>query len=175
MLLLLYFLKLICLIMCPIGKEYALFVSSYSTYISANSSNKVNGSRADASKSSLDSFGEELSKSTILASHTNKNLPIDYISNYKSFNNQQKLQEQLQTQDELKLKQLTTTINAKVAYDGNSTMFSLMRKPTLTLSQTPKIDEKLPSDVKEAKEKNLRHTMVNTYSANNKYFEITAA
>ncbi len=175
MLLLLYFLKFICLIMCADREKIAVFVSSYSTYISANSSNKSSNYRADASKENLDFFGEELSKSAIIKSHNNKNLPIDYISNYKSFNNQQKLQEQLQTQDELRLKQLTTTINAKVAYDGNSTMFSLVRKPTLTLSQTPKIDEKLPSDVKEAKEKNLRHVMVNTYSANDKYFQITAA
>ncbi len=161
--------------MCAISKEYAVFVSSYSTYISTNNSNKINGYKADKYGDDLNSFGEELSKSTIIKPHTDKNLPIDYISNYKSFNNQQKLQEQLQTQDELRLKQLTTINSAKVAYEGNSTMFSLVRKPTLTLSQTPKIDEKLPSDVKEAKEKNLRHTMVNTYSANNKYFEITAA
>ncbi len=161
--------------MCANREKIAVFVSSYSTYISANSSNKTNSYKTDASRESLDSFGEELSKSAIIKSHNNKNLPIDYISNYKSFNNQQKLQEQLQTQDELRLKQLTTTINAKVAYDVNSTMFSPVRKPALTLSQTPKIDEKLPSDVKEAKEKNLRHVMVNTYSANDKYFQITAA
>lgn len=152
-----------------------MFVSSYSTYINANNSTKTGGSKADIYKGDLNYSSQELSKSTILESHTNKNLPINYISNYKSFNNQQKLQEQLQTQDELTLKHLTTINSAKVAYEGNSTMFSLMRKPTLSLSQTPKIDEKLPKDVKEAKEKNLRHTMVSTYAANNKYFEITAA
>lgn len=154
-----------------------MFVSTYSTFVGSNSSNKADSYKTKEPKGESESFSKELSNSAIVKSHTDKNLPIDYISNYKSFNNQQKLQEQLQTGDELKLKlkQLTTTINAKVAYDGNSTMFSLSRKPTLTLSQTPKIDEKLPNDVKEAKEKNLRHVMVNTYSANDRYFQITAA
>lgn len=152
-----------------------MFVSTYATFIGSNSSNKTDSYKAKEPKGESESFSKELSSSAIVKSHTDKNLPIDYISNYKSFNNQQKLQEQLQTQDELRLKQLTTTINAKVAYEGNSTMFSLSRKPTLTLSQTPKIDEKLPSGVKEAKEKNLRHVMVNTYEANDRYFQITAA
>lgn len=152
-----------------------MFVSTYATFITPNSSNKTDSHKTKEPKSESESFSKELSNSAIVRSHTDKNLPIDYISNYKSFNNQQKLQEQLQTHDELRLKQLTTTINAKVAYDGNSTMFSLVRKPALTLSQTPKIDEKLPNDAKEAKEKNLRHVMVNTYAANNRYFQITAA
>ncbi|MDQ1268312.1 MAG: hypothetical protein QG560_955 [Campylobacterota bacterium] len=152
-----------------------MFVSTYATFIGTNNSGKTDSFKAKEPKSESESFSKEFANSSIVKSHTDKNLPIDYISNYKSFNNRQKLQEQLQTQDELRLKQLTTTINAKVAYDGNSTMFSLVRKPALSLNLTPKIDEKLPSDVKEAKEKNLRHAMVNTYEANNRYFQITAA
>jgi hypothetical protein len=54
-------------------------------------------------------------------------------------------------------------------------MFSLVKKPTLALSYLPKIDEKLSPDVKEAKEKNLRYTMVNTYMENDKYYRVTAA
>jgi len=152
-----------------------VFVSTYSTYIGSNSSNKTDSYKIKEPKSESESFSKELSSSAIVKSHTNKNLPIDYISNYKSFNNQQKLQEQLQTQSELQLKHLTTTINAKAAYDGNITMFSLVRKPALPLNQTPKIDERLPRDIKEIKEKNLRHVMVNTYEANDRYFQITAA
>ncbi|MFA5233172.1 MAG: hypothetical protein WC390_02150 [Sulfurimonas sp.] len=152
-----------------------MFVSTYATFIGSNSSNKTDSYKAKETRGGVESFSKELASSAIVKSHTDKNLPIDYISNYKSFNNRQKLQEQLQTQDELKLKHLTTTINAKVAYNVNSTMFSLSKKPTPSLNLTPKIDEKLPSDVKEAKEKNLRHVMVNTYEANDRYFQITAA
>jgi hypothetical protein len=152
-----------------------MFVSTYSTFVGSNSSNKTDSYKIKEPKDGYESFTKELYNSPIVKSHTDKNLPIDYVSNYKSFNNQQKLQEQLQTHGELRLKQLTTTINAKAAYDGNITMFSLVRKPTPSLNQTPKIDEKLPSDVKEAKEKNLRHVMVNTYEANDRYFQITAA
>jgi hypothetical protein len=152
-----------------------MFVSTYTTFIGPNSSNKTDSYKTKEPKGESEFFAKELSSSAIVKSHTDKNLPIDYISNYKSFNNQQKLQEHLQTQGEIKLKHLTTTINAKAAYDGSITMFLLVRKPTPSLNQTPKIDEKLPGDVKEAKEKNLRHVMVNTYEANDKYFRITAA
>ena len=54
-------------------------------------------------------------------------------------------------------------------------MFPIIKKPAFTLSQTPKIDEKLPLDVQEAKEKTLRHTMLNTYISNDNYYRITAA
>lgn len=153
-----------------------MFVSTYNTYVGTDTSNKTNGYKSNgSSKENRDSFGDELSKFTIVKAHTDKNLPIDYISNYKSFNNQQKLQEQLQNRDGFELKKLNIINNAKAAYEENTKMFSQLKKPTFTLSHTPKIDEKLPRDVKEAKEKTLRHLMVNTYLANDKYFQVTAA
>ena len=152
-----------------------MFVSSFNTYISTNSSNKSEAHKDRELKGDFESFSSELSKSTVLKPYTNANLPIDYISNYKSFSNQQKLHEHLQNQNGGELKKLTVLNNAKVAYEENTKMFSLAKKPALTLTQTPKIDEKLPHDVQEAKEKTLRHTMVNTYLANDKYYHITAA
>ena len=152
-----------------------MFISSYSTYVGTDVVNKSNNYRDDTLKNSPNSFSNELSKSSVLKPYINKDLPIDYISNYKSFNNQQKLHEQLQTQDELKVKKLTLLSSAKVAYEDNSKIFQLIRKPALTLSQPSKIDEKEPKELKEAKEKNLRHVMVNTYLSNDKYFQITAA
>ncbi|MDD5400331.1 MAG: hypothetical protein PHQ93_03980 [Sulfurimonas sp.] len=152
-----------------------MFVSSFNTYISTNSSNKSDNYKDRDFKSDAESFSSELSKSTILKPYINKNLPIDYVSNYKSFNNQQKLYEQLQNQNGEELKKLNILNNAKVAYEESTKMFSLLKRPTLTLSQTPKIDEKLPRDAQEAKEKSLRHTMVNTYLANDNYYRVTAA
>ena len=152
-----------------------MFVSSFNTYISTNNSNKSEAYKDRELKSDSESFSSELSKSTVLKPYASTYLPIDYISNYKSFSNQQKLHEQIQNQNGGELKKLTVLNNAKIAYEENTKMFSLTKKPALTLTQTPKIDEKLPHDVQEAKEKTLRHAMVNTYLANDKYYHITAA
>jgi hypothetical protein len=152
-----------------------MFVSSFNTYISTNSSNKSEAYKERELKGEAESFSDELSKSTVLKPYINSNLPVDYVSNYKSFSNQQKLHEQMQNKNTQELKKLTVLNNAKTAYEENTKMFPLLKKPSLTLTQTPKIDEKLPRDVQEAKEKNLRHLMVNTYLANDKYYHITAA
>jgi hypothetical protein len=151
-----------------------MFVSSYNTYISTNNSNRSENYKSKEVKSDT-TFSSELSKFTLLKSYTQTDLPIDYVSNYKSFSNQQKLYEQMQNFNSQELKKLTTFSDAKVAYEENTKMFPIIKKPTFTLSQTPKIDEKLPLDVQEAKEKTLRHTMLNTYIANDNYYRITAA
>ncbi|OHE06010.1 MAG: hypothetical protein A2513_01525 [Sulfurimonas sp. RIFOXYD12_FULL_33_39] len=152
-----------------------MFVSSYNTYIGNDTSTKTNSFKNGDVKEKKDAFSDELSKLSGLKSHTDKTLPIDYVSNYKSFNTQQKLQEKLQNQSGFELKKLNIINNAKVAYEENTKMFSQLKKPIVALNLTPKIDERLPRDIKDAKEKSLRHLMVNTYLANNKYFEITAA
>lgn len=152
-----------------------MFVSSYSTFVGTDTQNKINNYKSESSKKESDSFKSELLKSSVIEPYTNKNLPIDYISNYKSLNNHQKLLEQEKSQDETKLKKLSLLNNAKNAYDENSKIFPLTKKPSLTLSQIPKIDKKEPKDIQEAKEKNLRHVMVNTYLSNDRYYQITAA
>jgi len=151
-----------------------MFVSSYSTYINTNTSEKTDKLRVENKKDESKSFGPEVSKNSPLEAYSAKNLPIDYVSNYKSFNNQQKLQEQVKSQDELKSKKTTAMKNAKIAYEDNSKIFSLLKKPTTTLNQTKRIDKKLPLNIQEIKESNLRHTMVNTYLENDKYYQITA-
>ena len=62
----------------------------------------------------------------------------------------------------------------KTAYADNLKMFSLNLPPSKTLSQTPKIDTKLPKDVQELKEQDLRKKMVNAYISNDKYYLNTA-
>ena len=66
-----------------------MFVSSYSTYIGINNSLKSENYKERDAKNTTELFSEILSNSTVLKPYTN--LPIDYISNYKSLNNQQKL------------------------------------------------------------------------------------
>ena len=152
-----------------------MFVSSYSTYIATNSSHKSQKYGDRDANESLESFSKNLLNSTVIKPYANTNLLVDYISNYKSLSNQQKLHERVQEKDTDEFKKLTIINNAKTAYDEGIKIFSLSRNPPLTLSQTPKIDEKLPKEIQEAKEKSLRSLMINTYLTNDKYYKITAA
>jgi hypothetical protein len=151
-----------------------MFVSSYNTYINTSSSDKTNQRDTKTRKDESKTFNMGLMGSSILKQHTSTKLPIDYISNPKSFSNQRKLQEQTKNQDEIKFKKLTNIKSAKSAYAENSTMFSFIRKPMSTLNQAYIIDKRLPKDIQELKEQNLRYTMVNTYLANDNYYRITA-
>ena len=151
-----------------------MFVSSYSTYINTGTSDKTNKLKIDNQKNVSKSFSSELSKSTLLEAYSSNKLPIDYVSNYKSFNNKQRLQQLVKSQNELDLKRTTVINNAKTAYEDNSKMFSLLKKPTTTLNQIKKIDEKLPQNIQDIQKSNLKHTMVNTYIENDRYYQITA-
>ena len=151
-----------------------MFVSSYNTYISTNTSDRTQKHGAEKSGRESASFDTKLSTKPTQVLNKLSNLPIDYVSNYKSYNNQQKLQEQTQDFNKTKFTKMTAMSSAKVAYEDNSKLFSLLQKPHATQDQTPKIDKKLPKEIQEIKEKNLRHTMVNTYLANDNYYQITA-
>ena len=151
-----------------------MFVTSYSTYINTSTSDKTNKLEVDKQKDGLKSFSSELSKSALLETYTGKNLPIDYVSNYKSFNNKQRLQQFEKSQNELELKKTATMNNAKVAYEDNSKMFSLLKKPTSSLNQIKKTDTKLPQNIQDIQKSNLQHTMVNTYMENDRYYQVTA-
>ena len=152
-----------------------MFVSSYSTYVQTDSTNKSRDFKTNEFKRDSFSLSETASNEPAFAPRDEKSLPIDYVSNYKSFQNQQKLQEQLQGQDGFTLKGLNTLANAKNAYEESAKKFSLAKKPTFALDLTPKIDVTMPQETKEAKVKTLRQTMVNTYLANDRYYRITAA
>ncbi|QOY52561.1 hypothetical protein [Candidatus Sulfurimonas baltica] len=151
-----------------------MFVSSYSTYISTNSSDRTEKNREGQSKDESKSFNLKSSSDSATNFSPTKNLPIDYVSNYKSFNNQQKLQEQIKSQDEIRYTNIKDIKNAKAAYEDNSKMFSLSKKPTTSLDQTPKINKDLPKSIQELKEHKLRQAMVNTYLANDRYYQLTA-
>ena len=152
-----------------------MFVSSYNTYVQTDSTNKSRDFKANELKKESFFLSEAASNEPAFAPRNEKSLPIDYVSGYKSFQNQQKLQEQLQGQDGFTLKGLNTLANAKNAYEESARKFSLAKKPTISLDLTPKIDVTMPQETKEAKVKTLRQTMVNTYLANDRYYHITAA
>ncbi len=151
-----------------------MFVSSFNTYINADSMAKAHTNKVKESKSTPALFETKLLSKTVKNLDTSPKFPITYISNYKALNNQQKLRENPQSSEKNKFLKLEAQVEAKNAYSDNSKIFSLILAPRATLDQTPKIDKKLPQDIRDIKEKNLRHTMVNTYISNENYYKITA-
>ncbi len=161
-----------------------MFVSSYSTYINTNSSERTTKSRASDAKEKLSFSYKRSSDPKPLAQNT---FPLDYVAQSKTFGNKIELefqQEQLQNKDNKELQELKSSMkkfssystlqNAKQAYTDNSKIFSLLRVPHAPLDQTPTIDKKLPDDLQVLKEQNLRYEMLNTYIQNDNYYKITA-
>ena len=153
-----------------------MYVSSYSTYINTNNSQRVQkeGNRPEVEGKS--SFASKLLTPATKPLSSFSSLPVNYISNYKVLNNQQRLEESYTKQNTQKLKfsKIKAMDGAKNAYTENTKMFSFLIKPSATLNQTPKVDKRMPENSQEAKEKIMRHEMVNTYLANDNYYKITA-
>ena len=162
-----------------------MFVSSYNTYIQTNNSNKA---RKDVEKSneSRSDFASTL-KTQPVRVENHSEIPSNFLSTNQILKNRQKIEYQQQKSSTPNNKEIVKTVNianrftqfktlnnAKTAYNDNSKMFSLKRKPLLTLDQTPKIEKNISEDLKKVKEQNLRNTMVNTYISNENYYKITA-
>ncbi len=162
-----------------------MFVSSYSTYISTNSSNKSTKDKVQTAQNSstYTSKPEETPKTTLASSA----IQIDYISKSKTFHNKleaQLQQRQLQNPNDKEIAETKNRVtefsthkslqSAKQAYSENSKIFSLFKIPQPTLDQTPKTDKRTSLEIQEIQEQNLRHVMVNTYIQNDKYYQITA-
>ena len=153
-----------------------MFVSSYSTYITTDTNSKIQREKASLRDDKNSAFSSKLSEKTVPNLVANKNLPVNYISNYKALNNQQKLlQEDHTNQAKKKFSKINAITSAKINYSDNTKIFSLLLKPSATLDQTPKTDKRMPLDIQEIQEKNLRTTMLNTYAANDNYYKVTAA
>ncbi len=151
-----------------------MFVSSFSTYINTESTARAQQNKVHKNKNGTESFETKLLSKTVKNVDTSPKFPINYISNYKALNNQQKLQENPQSSEKTKFLKLEAEAEAKNAYRDNSKIFSLILPPRATLDQTPRINKELPKNIQDIKEKNLRHTMVNTYMSNENYYRVTA-
>ncbi len=150
-----------------------MFVSSFNTYISTNQPQKTQRDNTPKVKSTDESFSKYLD-SPVIESKNTKNIPISYISNYKAFNNKQKLENQFKNPDGEKFSKINSQKNMQTAYDDNSKVFSLYLQPQQTLNQTPSIDNTLAPEVREIKEYNQRQNMLSAYAANNNYYLVTA-
>ncbi len=152
-----------------------MFVSSYTTFIDTNRTPKSQESKKEERRTESSSFTKALDPQPTKLQTQTLHLPINYISDYKVLNNQQKLQQDMQKNTQkLKFSKMKTFDSAKNAYSDNSKIFSLLIKPKATLNQTPRIDTKMPPQAQEAKESIMKHKMVNAYIANENYYRITA-
>ena len=151
-----------------------MYVSSFSTYINTESSTKTQKSAPSNTEKIKETFNSKLLFKTVKNVDTSPKFPINYISNYKALNNQQKLQENHQNIAKDNFLKLEMQSSAKSAYSDNSVIFSKIVPPRATLNQTPKIDKTLPKNIQNIKENNLRHIMINTYISNENYYKTTA-
>jgi len=153
-----------------------MFVSSYNTYIDTTT-RRTQNEKSDAPKKASSSFESKLLQPTPKNVVLESKLPLNYISNYKALNNQQKLQEQELTKNPAKMKfsKISSMNSAHVAYGDNSKMFSLILRPKQTIDQTPKLDKNLPTKAQEIQSDFMKAKMINTYVSNENYYRITAA
>ena len=158
-----------------------MFVSSYSTYIDTTTTKKVQNQRDESSKEVRPSFTSKLEQALPKDVLTGKQLPLNYISNYKALNTRQRLDQQLEKKEmsqnvaKMKFSKINAQGSAKVSYAQNSQMFSLLAKPKATLDQTPRADRNLPQPAQENQKGFQRAAMVNTYISNDRYYQVTAA
>jgi hypothetical protein len=153
-----------------------MFVSSYSTYIGTSTNDRLNSSRLTSKKADTKSSPSVLPKNTTVLPYIANEYPLNYVSNYKSFSNKQKLQDSiLKKENDNKFQEISKLTNAKEAYKEQEKIYSSVNIPKVSLDSTPKVSKNYPDDVKNLKELNLRSQMVNTYLENDKYYQITAA
>ena len=158
-----------------------MFVSSYSTFIDTSTTKRIQNDKNSFEKKPLESFSKKLLEQGNSDVILSKNIPLSYISNYKIIHAKQLINQQREERDteqvkaKTKFTKLSAQSSAQLSYVENSTMFSLKAIPKLTLSQTPKLNKKLPLEEQKAQEKVLKNLMVNTYTANENYYRITAA
>ena len=157
-----------------------MFVSSYSTYIQTDTSDKINKQRVYKADSETKAFDSKLKENTSSIDFKKSNLPVDYISKKQVLSNKQQLntsENSFQKKTKNLINKFTlqnSLINVNTAYTSNSKMFSLLKKPHAILDQTPNIHNTLPKEPMDIKELNMRHIMVNTYIANDNYYKVTA-
>ena len=154
-----------------------MFVSSYSTYIDTNTTRRSQHERSESVKKPSVSFESKLLQTTPKDVVLGSKLPLNYISNYKALNNQQKLEEKELTKNPAKMKfsKISSMNSAHIAYGNNSKMFSLIAKPKQTIDQTPRVDKNLPQEAQNIQGDIMKQKMINTYISNENYYHITAA
>ena len=150
-----------------------MFVSSYNTYIHTNTTDKTAKSKESTPSSSAKSFQSQLLNSSQTPKPQTNNTPINYVESSKVFQNKQKLQQNIESKNELtnvnKFNTFSSLKTAKVAYTDNSKIFSIVAKPKPSLPTT----HELTKENEFSKQKD-KFNAINTYLKNDLYYQITA-
>ena len=144
-------------------KGEAVFVSSYNTYIVPSPTDTKKTPKE--SKTLFTPNTQQTSASELAGKENLVKLPVNFISDYKVLNNQQKLHQQTQQFAQKKFIKINTLQTAQIAYKANESLFSLIQKPKVALA---KPDTKLPDSP------SLKIKVINTYIENDNYYKITA-
>ena len=139
-----------------------MFVSSYNTYLSTAATETKR-----PQKKSTD-FTLEQDKSTktpLQKSELDSKLPLNYVSQFKVLNNQQKLKENTPQAQKSKFTKVNLLKTAKNAYADNATMFPLVRETKIAIGSP---SSKLPAT------SGTKLNAVNTYIVNDNYYKVTA-
>ncbi len=152
-----------------------MYVSSFKTFVHSNTTQKTYKEKENTPTKELESSSFKNILNTVESGSSIKpQLPINYISGYKVLNNQQKLQSDNKNPELLKFSKVNAQNNAQEKYVEDKTMFSLLKKPKATLHQTPRVSSKLSPEIQDITIQNLRNTMIDTYTANENYYQITS-
>jgi len=151
-----------------------MYISSYNTYITTNSTDNREKVKSEETSKKSSLFSKKLSSQETKLIDENSNLPVNYISKYKVLNNRQRLQDETLNNQRTKFSKVKALVTSKTAYSNASKIFPILFKTAITINQTPQIDKKMSKNTQDAKEQILKHTMVNTYIANDNYYKITA-
>jgi len=149
-----------------------MFVSSYNTYIHTNTTDKTAKTKEPAHvDNSKSSFASKLLHTSQIPNTQATNSPINYIDNSKVFHNRQKLQQNVESKQEIKIANKFNEFNSvktsKVAYSDNSKMFSIVAKPK------PATSSAVISGHGFSQQK-AKLSAINTYIKNDMYYQITA-
>lgn len=138
-----------------------MFVSSYNTYINPNTIDK--NSKVDAKlPANKNSFKSSLQEISDVKLANISALPINYIKTTQILKNRQKLDDNSPSKELKSAKSISALNSSKIAYDDNSKMFSLIKKPQIPLAQTA------------ANNLTLKQSIVNSYIADDRYHKITS-
>ena len=150
-----------------------MFVSSYNTYIHTNTTDKTAKNKENAGSSSSKSFQSQLLNTSQTPKPQTNTTPINYVESPKAFQNKQKLQQNIESKNELanvnKFNTVSSVKTAQVAYTNNSKIFSLVAKPKPSLPATQNITRE-----DEFSKLKAKFSAINTYLLNDKYYRITA-
>ncbi len=153
-----------------------MYVSSYSTYLHTNTTDKTTSKKISKELPTDKLFTYKGLNSSQNLAKPALNTPANYISSHTSLSTKAQIQQQLENNNSTtKFTMINSQTKASSAYNDNSIMFSLIPKNQPTIKQnTQNINQNLPQEIKDIKESFLKIKMLDTYNSNNNYYQITA-